>query len=392
MTRLPTLADLRGQLSFSARDNHEAHRAATPLELLFDLVSVIAIAAAAAGLHHAVAEGHAWDGLWRYLLAFFAIWWAWMNYTWFASAYDDDSVAFRLVTMLIMFGALIMAAGMALLVENLDLSMIIVGYVVMRLGMITLWLGAAAGDTARAPTAKRYAAGIGVVQVYWVLMLLASPSGSALVWAVIIGVVAELATPVIAERGMETPWHRHHIMERYGLLNIIVLGEALLAGSLALQSGMGEGVTLHLVWIALCGAVITFSLWWLYFSREDHMTSTRLRDALVWGYGHYVVFGAGAAVGAGLAVQVELATHHAHTTQLAGDMAVAVPVAAYLLGLWFVRDRFHAQGRALLLLPGMAALSILCALLPLSMTLLAILTAATVWLRNATASPLRLSA
>ncbi len=32
------------------RDMHEPHRAATPLELLFDLVPVIAIAATAAGL------------------------------------------------------------------------------------------------------------------------------------------------------------------------------------------------------------------------------------------------------------------------------------------------------------------------------------------------------
>jgi low temperature requirement protein LtrA len=27
-----------------------------------------------------------------YLIVFFAIWWAWMNFTWFASAYDTDDV------------------------------------------------------------------------------------------------------------------------------------------------------------------------------------------------------------------------------------------------------------------------------------------------------------
>ena len=45
------------------RDSHEPHRVATPLELLFDLVSVIAIATAAAGLHHAIAEAHATQGV-----------------------------------------------------------------------------------------------------------------------------------------------------------------------------------------------------------------------------------------------------------------------------------------------------------------------------------------
>ncbi|MFD2499093.1 hypothetical protein ACFSTI_09975 [Rhizorhabdus histidinilytica] len=44
------------------RDPAEPHRAATALELLFDLVTVIAIAAAAEGLHHAIAEAHAGQG------------------------------------------------------------------------------------------------------------------------------------------------------------------------------------------------------------------------------------------------------------------------------------------------------------------------------------------
>jgi len=64
------------------RSPHEAHRTATPLELFFDLVFVVAIAQAAAELHHAVSEAHAVQGLMGYLMVFFAIWWAWMNFTW----------------------------------------------------------------------------------------------------------------------------------------------------------------------------------------------------------------------------------------------------------------------------------------------------------------------
>ena len=40
------------------RDPHEAHRVATPLELLFDLTFVTAFGFAAAQLAHALAEGH----------------------------------------------------------------------------------------------------------------------------------------------------------------------------------------------------------------------------------------------------------------------------------------------------------------------------------------------
>ena len=82
-----------------ARRGDESHRASTPLELLFDLCFVVAVAQAAAELHHAVAEDHLGAGLFGYVTVFFAIWWAWMNFSWFATAYDTDDVPYRLTTL-----------------------------------------------------------------------------------------------------------------------------------------------------------------------------------------------------------------------------------------------------------------------------------------------------
>lgn len=62
------------------RDPDEPHRTATPLELLFDLVFVVAVSLAAAQLHHALQEGHVGTALVGYPAAFFGIWWAWMNF------------------------------------------------------------------------------------------------------------------------------------------------------------------------------------------------------------------------------------------------------------------------------------------------------------------------
>jgi low temperature requirement protein LtrA len=42
---------------------------------------------------------------------FFGIWWAWMNFSWFASAYDTDDVPYRLAVLVQMTGVLIYAAG-----------------------------------------------------------------------------------------------------------------------------------------------------------------------------------------------------------------------------------------------------------------------------------------
>jgi low temperature requirement protein LtrA len=102
--------------------------------------------------------------------------------------------------------------------------------------------------------------------------------------------------------------------------------------------------------------VITFCLWGLYFTREDHLGDDALRRALVWGYGHFAIFASGAAVGAGFAVFHETATGHADIGMRAASIAVAVPVAVYLAALWVVRDRCCLNGWPLAILPAGAVL------------------------------------
>ncbi len=63
----------------TARSPDELHRAATPLELFFDLCFVVAIAQAGARLVHSLAEGHPGAGVVGYFFVFFGVWWAWMN-------------------------------------------------------------------------------------------------------------------------------------------------------------------------------------------------------------------------------------------------------------------------------------------------------------------------
>ncbi|MBE1514137.1 low temperature requirement protein A [Nesterenkonia halotolerans] len=48
------------------RDPQEEHRAASPLELFFDLVFVVAVSQAAVELHHAESAGHIASGVGAY--------------------------------------------------------------------------------------------------------------------------------------------------------------------------------------------------------------------------------------------------------------------------------------------------------------------------------------
>ena len=335
------------------RNRDEEHRASTPLELMFDLAAVIAIAAAATGLHHGIAEAHYFDGIIGFLYSFFMIWMAWMNYTWLASAYDNESLWFRVMSMAIMVGALVLAAGISAVFAGAPLYLAMVGFLIMRVCLVVLWLAVARGDPDHRATALRYAWSIVVIQFYWVTIVLGLPPGSDLMLvAFLLGFAAELFIPAFAERASSTSWHRHHIIERYGLLNIIVLGECFLAIVVAFGAGAGGGFpSLKLLEIGVLASIITFILWALYFAKEAHLHSEELKHALLWGYGHFALFAAGAATGAGFAVFIEVATHQAHISEQTAALSVAIPVAIYLLTLWLIRDRFWLKGLGQWLMP-----------------------------------------
>jgi low temperature requirement protein LtrA len=326
-----------------ARPTDEEHRSATVLELFFDLCFVVAVAQAAAALHHEVADGHVGDGVIGYATVFFAIWWAWMNFTWFASAYDTDDVPYRLATLVQIAGALILAAGVPDAMIGGDLTVITLGYVVMRLAMVTQWLRAAGSDPPHRRSSLRFAVGVAAVQVGWVLRLLL-PEGPGYVGFLVLA-AAELAVPIWAERAAPTTWHPRHIAERYGLFTLIVLGECVLSSTLAIEAALDEDAALaDLATTAAGGLLTVFAMWWLYFAKEAHELLTSLRAGIVWGYGHYLVFASAAAVGAGLAVNVDAVTHHAAIGPRAAA-SFTIPVALFLLAVWALQVAPHHLGR-----------------------------------------------
>jgi low temperature requirement protein LtrA len=326
----------------TARPIDEPHRVSSQLELLFDLTFVVAVAALTAQLAHRIADGHALAGTVAFLQVFFAIWWAWMNFTWFASSYDTDDVVYRLLTMLQMAGVLVLAAGIPAAADDSDYHAVTLGYLIMRIGLVTQWLRAGVEDHASRRTALRYAAGITTVQMGWILRLFLSDAGalppSTQLPSFAILAVLELAVPPWAERARATNWHPHHIAERYGLFTIILLGESVLAATTGIQEALHTAeISGPFITIAVSSLVLLFALWWLYFLEPagDALRDRRHRSYL-WGYGHYGIFAALTALGAGLEVAVEQTGHNLKTSPHAVGYAVAIPVGVFLTLLWAV--------------------------------------------------------
>ncbi len=93
-------------------------------------------------------------------MVFFAIWWAWMNFTWFASAYDTDDVPYRLLSLLQMGGVLVLAAGVPAAFEHQNFFGITLGYFIMRIALVAQWMRAAVENPDGRTTAIRYAVGV----------------------------------------------------------------------------------------------------------------------------------------------------------------------------------------------------------------------------------------
>ena len=321
-----------------ARPADEPHRTVSPLELLFDLCFVAAVRQAADRLHHNLGATDIAHGVGIYPAVFFAIWWTWMNFTTFASAYDPEDDVYRLTTLVQIAGALVLAAGVPRAFDRADFSIITYGYVIMRLAMVAQWLRVAHSDRPRRGTALRYAVGVVAVQGAWVARLTLPHRW--LIPGFLAIALAELLLPFWARRAAAITWHPRHITDRFGLFTIIVLGESVLATSLAFQVAIDRRYrTSTMLSIGAASIVIVFAMWWLYFDHPVAHLLTSPRLALLWGYGQYLIFASAAALGAGLAVDIDWQTHAAHLGHLAVGYATAVPVAVYLLAVWTLHLR-----------------------------------------------------
>jgi low temperature requirement protein LtrA len=268
----------------------------------------------------------------------FAICWAWINYSWLASAFDNDDLFFRLATMVQMIGVLILALGLPQMFHSIDEgvhvdnSVVVAGYVVMRVAMIALWLRIARHDESQRRNALTYAVLMAIAQIGWITQIFVDTPLGVTAGIFVALAIFEMLIPIIAElRGGRSPWHPHHIAERYGLLVIITLGEVVLGTILAVSAVVeAQGWSVEAALVAFGGTALAFGLWWAYFMMPSAEVLARHRErGFVWGYGHLFIFGSLAATGAGLHVAATVIDHTAHIDATAAILTLVIPVAIF---------------------------------------------------------------
>jgi len=363
--------------ALKVRDINEKNRTATPLELFYDLIFVVAIAHVAVAFHHDFAHDHIGHAVASFIMVFMSIWWAWNQYTWFASSFDNSGVKFKLATLWQMVGALVIAAG----VDNAfngDFTIVIIGYVIIRSSGILLWLRVASDNPKLKITGRRYALGTLLCQVGWITQNFFEFSYFIFIalWLV------EFIVPYYAESHTQTSFHSEHIEERFGLLTIIVLGESVLASSNSFIT-LIEHFSYDILLVSIGCLFTLFGIWWLYFNNSVEQELRNKNFAFLWGYGHYIIFGSAAAIGALVSVNVDVLTNHASIELGVANFGFSVAVALYLLGLWLCQEKILAKdGFQSSFLFIVAACALALGLLPHSIFTIGLLVVATVIYRQ----------
>ncbi|MCK2212539.1 low temperature requirement protein A [Actinomadura sp. ATCC 31491] len=320
----------------------QAHRRATWLELLYDLVFVVAVAE--------LADVLAGGGLLAYVGLFVPVWWAWAGYVFYANRFDTDDVSHRLLALPQILAVAAMAASVGDLEERSGLFA--VAYVAARLLLVVAYLRAGRHVPEARPLTVRYAAGFAVAALGWLASLAVEPPQRYAFWAV--AMVVDLATPLLTRRHQgKLPPQTEHLPERFGLFVVIVLGEVVAAVVTGLK---GHAVTPGTLAIALAGVAIAMGFWWLYFGHIDESVVLRTRLAgQVWVYSHLPLSLGLVAYGIG----IEHVLAHPGGT----SWAVGLP-AALVLAVLGVQHLCSGDRRAAVLRLAAAALTLATAALP----------------------------
>jgi hypothetical protein len=108
---------------------------------------------------------------------------------------------------------------------------------------------------------------------------------------------------------------------------------------------------------------------------HDHRAITTFRRSLRYGYSHYFVFAAAAAFSAGIEVEIDVLTGASHLSTVAASFTVTIPIAIFLIGIWWIAIRENADRVVNTVVPLGALLVLLDPVLPIPVTLTAVILA-----------------
>ncbi|MFB9877907.1 low temperature requirement protein A [Planobispora siamensis] len=302
------------------------------LELFFDLVFVFTVTQLTGLVADGIQNGTPWQGALQVVLVFGVIWWMYAGYAWLTNAIPPVRPARRVLILLGMAGFLLVALAIPTAFDGGGVAFA-VGYLLLILVHAGLYLQATAAMSRVIPF------NLGAVALIAVASLLDRPYDY-LLWGA--AVLLLWGSPYfIGQKGFALK--AGHIVERHGLLVIVVLGESIVAIGIGAQ-GLPVGFALGLT--AVLGLALAAGLWWIYFGGDDEVhaehalagTEPVRRTRLILGayfYAHIPMLLGVVAVAAGVKKAIG---HPTDPLKLGAAVTLAAGVVLFLAGnAWFRR-------------------------------------------------------
>jgi low temperature requirement protein LtrA len=299
------------------------HRQATWAELFFDLIFVVAVAQLATLL----LENVSWRGAMIYVFAYVPVWFSWIAATLYSNRFDTDDLSQRLIT----FAQMLTVAGMAASVAESAAIPFAISIGLFRLLTVGSYMRVRWSLPGARPFANRMIVVMAASSLIWFASVFFEGDTRLVIWAA--AIVLELGvglTRSTRRRMTAVPIHFNHLIERFGLFTIIVLGETVLA--------VVVGVA-HAHWVASAvifaaiGLTMSFSLWWIYF---EVVTGEPLRRIggfwpFVWAYSHAPFVIAITALGVG--IEIAVFTEFGHQLETAQAVVLTLSLAVALVAI-----------------------------------------------------------
>ena len=242
---------------------------ASRLELFFDLAYVLVVIE----LADSFLTDLTWHGVGTYVGLFVALWFSWVGCTLYANRFDTDDVVFRLAKLTITLAIAGCAAAATGATDEFS-TPFAVCFLIGRVVLLLLYARAWHHVEQARPTTSVYLAAITTSTALWTVSLGVGGTARWVLWGVAVAVDA--AAPAVAgARGDRAPLHMEHLPERFGLLVILVLGEAVGGAATGVHDAKWAGTS---VVVGVAGFVIAAALWWNYFDVTAAESEEELSD------------------------------------------------------------------------------------------------------------------
>lgn len=242
---------------------------ASRLELFFDLAYVLVVLELAKVFY----EDLTWHGAAVMAGLFVTIWFSWVGFTLYANRFDTDDVVFR-IAKLVATGSIAGCAAAASDAAGKLAVPFAACYLGSQLVLLALYVRAWRHVREARPTVGVYLLTVGLSAALWAVSLIVPSPARYLLWT--IAVLVSAAGPVLATlRSDKHPLQIEHLPERFALLVILVLGEAVGSAARGVHDASWAQISIG---VGVLGFAVVAGIWWIYFDITAPSSVRELQD------------------------------------------------------------------------------------------------------------------